>query len=102
MLSLTSISKAQQALAENLRAKRLNTGLTQAGLAKRSGVSLPSLRKFEQNGTISVESLLKLLMVLGGIEQLLEATKPEEVEFSSIDDVLSNQKTKIRKKGWRT
>ncbi|MES9881386.1 MAG: helix-turn-helix transcriptional regulator [Sedimenticola sp.] len=101
MVSLLTVSKAQKKLPQNLRARRLNTGLTQEGLAKRSGVSLPSLRKFEQKGIISLESFLKLLMVLDALESVVKATLPEQTEFSSIDEVLETNKRPTRKKGWR-
>jgi predicted transcriptional regulator len=45
-----STSKAQLKIAENMRARRLSMELTQEGLAERSGVPLPTLRKFEQKG----------------------------------------------------
>jgi transcriptional regulator with XRE-family HTH domain len=89
-------------LAENTRARRLETGLTQKGLASRAGVSLPTLRKFEQKGLISLESFLKIMLVLDGLEQLVKSTVPQQTEFSSIDDVLANNKKKKPKKGWRT
>ncbi len=100
MISLLTVPKAQGKLAEYTRARRLATGLTQEGLAKRSGVSLPTLRKFEQKGLISLESFLKLMVVLDGLEPLLDAVKPRKKEFASIDDVLAKD-NKTRKKGWR-
>ena len=39
---------------------RKQTGLTQGELAKRSGVSLGSIKRFELSGQISLESLFKL------------------------------------------
>ncbi len=101
MISLLTASKAQSTLSEHLRTRRLEMGLTQAGLAERSGVSLPTLRKFEQKSLISLESFLKLAMVLGCLEEFVHATKPSATEFSSIDDVLKDNKTKPPKKGWR-
>jgi len=74
MVSLISISKAQQKLAENIRDRRLSMELTQTGLAKRSGVPLATLRKFEQTGVISLEPFLKLLMVVGRIDDVLKDT----------------------------
>jgi hypothetical protein len=38
---------------------RKQIGLTQAELAKRSGVSFGSIKRFELTGQISLESLLK-------------------------------------------
>lgn len=84
-----------------MRALRLEKELTQAGLANRSGVSLASLRKFEQKGLISLESFFKLAMALGRIESLVEATKPEDENFLSIDDVLKKKEDKKRQRGWR-
>jgi transcriptional regulator with XRE-family HTH domain len=63
-------------LAENVRERRLQMDLTQEGLAERSGVSLSTLRKFEQKGSISLESFLKLLSVIGGLEEVINALKP--------------------------
>lgn len=92
MVSLMSVAKAQYKLAAYLKGARLGKGLTQEGLSQRSGVSLATLRKFEQKGVISLESFLKLSMALGILEKLVEIVKPQEVEFSTIDDVLNGKK----------
>ncbi|MGX7690103.1 helix-turn-helix domain-containing protein [Flectobacillus roseus] len=99
MLSLISTSKAQLKIAENMRARRLSMELTQEGLAERSGVPLPTLRKFEQKGTISLESFLKLLMVVGEVEELINILKPSKPVFNSIDDVLKGTDEVSRKRG---
>lgn len=99
---LFTVSKAQGAIAGNIRNRRLAMGFTQQGLAKRSGVSLATLRKFEQKGIISLESFLKLAMVLEALEDVVEATEPPAPEYSSIDEVLEAERKKPpRKKGWR-
>ncbi|WP_339877498.1 helix-turn-helix transcriptional regulator [Pseudidiomarina gelatinasegens] len=99
---LVTPGKAQKILAENTRARRLSIGLTQAGLAERSGVALPTLRKFEQQGVISLESFLKLYMVLGGLEALVKATKVNTSDFRSIDEVLEANNAPKRKRGTRS
>jgi transcriptional regulator with XRE-family HTH domain len=101
MILLITPSKAQKKLAENVRQRRLDMLLTQEGLAERSGVPLPTLRKFEQRGAISLESFLKLLMVLGGLQTIIEATQPMLKQFSSIDEVLDVEKSQARKRGRR-
>ena len=101
MVSLLSVSKAQIQISLHVRDRRLAMGLTQEGLASRSGVALPTLRKFEQKGLISLESLLKLLLVLDGLENVVKALEPERSEFSSIDEVLDTSAAKTPKKGWR-
>lgn len=101
MVSLTTPAKAQKKLAEHARARRLQMGLTQEGLAERSGVPLPTLRKFEQKGSISLESFLKIQMVLGGLEDLLKATQIKDTLYSSIDDVLEADSSTTRQRGTR-
>lgn len=99
MILLMSISKAQQKIAENVRERRLLMELTQEGLAERSGVPLATLRKFEQKGAISLESLLKLLMVVGGLEEIIDVLKPSKPNFTSIDEVLKDRNSISRKRG---
>ena len=101
MISLITPAKAQKKLAEHARTQRLQMELTQEGLAKRSGVPLPTLRKFERTGAISLESFLKLHMVLGSLEDILKATQMKETQFSSIDDVLEADKKPTRQRGKR-
>lgn len=101
MISLISLSKAQQQIAAHLRSRRLAMDLTQQGLAQRSGVPLATLRKFEQQGIISLESLIKLLRIVGGLEEMIAALKPAEKQFHSIDQVLKEAQAPIRKRGSR-
>jgi transcriptional regulator with XRE-family HTH domain len=102
VIALLSTAKAQEQLARNLQARRLAMGLTQAGLATRSGVALGTLRKFERTGAASIETLLKLLTVVGGLEQVIAASAPEADTFSSIDEVLRAGDKPRRKHGWRS
>ena len=54
-------------LAQKHKVLRKQAGLTQTELAKRSGVSLGSIKRFELTGQISLESLLKSVQVLNRI-----------------------------------
>ena len=101
MISLISPAKVQRKLAEQARARRLQMALTQTGLAERSTVALATLRKFERTGAISLESFLKLHMVLGGLEDILKATQIKETFFASIDEVLDTDHTPTRQRGTR-
>lgn len=91
--------KAQSKLADIVRERRLLMELTQEGLSNRSGVPLSTLRKFEQKGSISLESFLKLIWVVGGLGEMLEVLEPQKIKFNSIDEVLKNEENLIRKKG---
>ena len=101
IISLSTVSKAQRSLRESVRTRRLSQGLTQEGLAARAGVSLPTLRKFEQKGLISLESFLKLLMTLGCLEDIVKALDSSRQSFETIDDVLAGRPQKPRQRGWR-
>jgi transcriptional regulator with XRE-family HTH domain len=101
MISLITSSKAQKTVAKNMQSLRLQQGLTQKGLSERSGVSLSTLRKFEQTGAISLESFFKLAMILNCLEQVVQATESNTNQFLSIDDVLKQTNDKKPKRGWR-
>ena len=58
------------ALAGRCRRLRLARKWKQATLAERAGVSLASLRRFEQTGRISLKSLLRVAFVLGRLGDL--------------------------------
>ena len=57
---------------------RKQAGFSQSELAKRSGVSLGSLKRFETTGQISLESLLKLVEILNRLEDFDLILKPIE------------------------
>ncbi|MBT4878364.1 MAG: transcriptional regulator [Alphaproteobacteria bacterium] len=88
-------------MAINSRLQRLNMNLTQQGLSERSGVPLATLRKFEQKSIISLESFLKLQMVLSGLEKIVKSIEKNEIAFSSIDEVLKADAKQERKRGKR-
>lgn len=67
-------------LGERLRAARLRRRMTQAALAMRADVSLPTLRKLEQGeASTSVATLLRALQVLGLEKDLDLLAKDDEV-----------------------
>ena len=57
-------------LAARVRARRLERNLTQLGLAQRSGVSLPSLKRFERTGQVALVSLIRIAMALDATAEL--------------------------------
>lgn len=52
-------------LADRLKQVRLLRRWKQSTLAERAGVSLATLRRFEQTGQVSLKSLLRLSFALG-------------------------------------
>lgn len=63
--------------------------ISQKELAARSGVSLGSLKRFEQSGEISLRSFTKLAIALE-VEEELELLF-SQVPFDSIEEVINGQ-----------
>lgn len=59
-------------IALNMRTRRKELKLTQKELSKKSGVSLGSLKRFEQTYDISLDSLLKIAFALGCEEDFFQ------------------------------
>lgn len=62
---LKSPAQAAREIAQREKEHRRRLGITQQQLASKSGVSLGSLRRFEQTGQIQLESMVRLMRVLG-------------------------------------
>lgn len=92
----TPVEIADQ-IAKRAREKRLSLNLSQFQLSQRSGVSLGTLKKFEGSGKISLESLLKLSLVLDCLEDFSKLFGPKPLEKIKSLDELINQK--VRKRG---
>ncbi len=89
----------QLRLAERLRALRIAIGLKQSTLADRSGVSLPSLRLFEQRGQISLKHLMRICHALGRLDDFDALFKPAPA--ATMAELESRQAKPIRKRGSR-
>ena len=95
---LKTPQEQMQAIASSSQAKRLSLKLTQAGLARRSGVSLGAIKKFEHSGKISLESLLKIAIALGASKEFDSLFAVSALpEIQSLDDLL--KPSKVRKRG---
>ena len=65
-------------MAKRHKILRKQAGFTQSELARRSGVSLGSLKRFETSGQISIQSLFLLIDVLGRLDDFDTILKPIE------------------------
>jgi len=81
-------SQMQEELKVKFRAKRKALKLTQEELAIKSGVSLGSLKRFESSGQISLESLLKVALVLECLGDFDSVCEKREEMPESIEDLL--------------
>ena len=76
-------------IAQKIVRVRKRKKITQKQLAARSGVSLGSLKRFEQSGEISLQSLTKIAIALD-VENELEDLF-NNVPFASIEEVINEQ-----------
>ena len=74
------------------RQRRKALGYTQPELSSRSGVSLGSLKRFENSGQIALESLLKLALVLECLGDFSSLCEVEEERFGSIDEIVNHKR----------
>lgn len=69
--------------------KRKKRKLTQKELSQRAGISLASLKRFEQTGEISFVSLIKIADILG--ERQMFAELFQSREYESIQEVIDER-----------
>lgn len=81
-------------MAKRHKMLRKQAGFTQSELARRSGVSLGSLKRFETSGQISMQSLFLLIDVLGRLEDFDTILKPIE-NMKEIERLFSDKKPRI-------
>ena len=80
-----------QDMAKRHKMLRKQAGFTQSELARRSGVSLGSLKRFETSGQISIQSLFLLIDVLGRLDDFDTILKPIE-NMKEIERLFSDKK----------
>lgn len=76
-------------IAKRVKQRRQTLRMTQATLAKRADIPLPTYRVFEQSGKISLTGLLKIGMALNCLEDFDRLFAP--VEYTSLDEMLKAQ-----------
>lgn len=86
-------------LADLARSKRLSLNLSQRSLSERSGVSFAVIKKFERTGKISLESLLKIALVLESLEDFSTLfSSPPHNKTLTLNDLINEKKRKRGRK----
>jgi len=88
---LRTVQEVQTGIAGRFKVRRLAMNLTQSELAARSGVTFSSLKRFEREGLIALDSLLNLALVLNCLEDFdkLAAESPSIAAAQSLDALLA-------------
>lgn len=95
------VYEVRTGIAERFKARRLSMNLTQRELAERSGVTWASLKRFERQGLIALESLLKLAVVLDCLDDFdrLAAESQAIPAAQSLDALLAAPTSRRRATG---
>lgn len=88
---LKTPQEVRQDIAGRFKARRLARNLTRDELASRSGVAGSSLKRFEREGLIALDSLLKLALVLDCLDDFekIAAGNSKAPSAQSLDDILA-------------
>ena len=76
-------------IASNVQRLRKRKKISQKELAEKSGVSLGSIKRFEQTGEISLQSLTKIAIALRAEDELESLFT--SANFESIEEILNGQ-----------
>ena len=95
-INISTPKSIMQNLKDRFKQKRLSLNLTQEGLANKSGVSLGSVKRFESSGEISLESLLKIALVLNCLDDFKNIANKKDEQYETMDDLLKIKPLKKR------
>ena len=98
---LKTVQEVQAGIAGRFKARRLAMNLTQNELAARSGVTFSSLKRFEREGLIALDSLLNLALVLNCLDDFdkLAAENMPISATQSLDALLATPARRKRAPG---
>ncbi len=97
---LESIDEIMRILANQLRARRLERGLSREALSMMSGVPVATIAKFEQKATISLKQYVAICKAIGYKENL-KAIMAEPV-YRTMAELETIKKNQTRKHGRNT
>lgn len=100
-LEIRTVREVQKGIAGRFRSRRLAMNMTQSELAARSGVTLSSLKRFEREGLIALDSLLNLALVLNSLDDFDKLTAESQAISSaqSLDALLATPTSRRRATG---
>jgi hypothetical protein len=101
MLSLKNATDIIREVPGLMRAHRMALSWRQDDLAKRSGVGIATLRRFENTGRIGFSGFAKLVATLGLTERCLEALKPPLPAPKDIAEFLASAPGPVRQRAPR-
>lgn len=83
-------------IADDFRSRRIEKGLTREDIAKKSGVAVSNIARFEQKGLISLSNLIELAIALGYNLEIKSIFS--EPKYSTMEELLQIRKNTGKKK----
>lgn len=77
-----------KSIGQNVKKRRKELGYTQQDMAKKAGVKLPTYRRFEQTGNISLKSLVWIAISLGFSKDMENLFT--EKRYKRVEDILND------------
>ena len=90
-VNIYNSKEVEQQIAHNAKQLRLSQNMSRNTLSEHSGVSLGSIQRFEQQGKISLENLLKIAHVLSALPEfhnLMALPEPKSIKEMQARDNL--------------
>lgn len=95
----TSPDELTKTLAERLKKRRLEKGITREGLQSLTGVPKSTIAHFETTSKLSLESFVKIAMALGYTDEMDKLFM--EAKYSTMEDMETIKRNMNRKRGVR-
>lgn len=86
---LNTPQEIRQEIAKRAKGRRLARNLSQEGLARRAGISPGTIKRFEKTGHISIDSFLKIALVLDAASEFDHVFQTKLVAPASIDELIT-------------
>ena len=103
MISLEDLLpvEAKKLLAKQAKETRLARGWKRETLSQHTGIPVPTIKRYETTGDISLRQFLKLVFILGDLDKLKGVFNPEEPFYTSIDEIERVKEKPKRQRGSR-
>jgi transcriptional regulator with XRE-family HTH domain len=100
-LGLATADEILRTLGERLRQQRLTQQLSQHELAQMAGVALGTVRKLEQSGVSSLETVVRVVQALGLVDELQGLFLLKRNSFEEITQAAQPQRQRAPRKQTR-
>ena len=84
LTSLSSVQEASLLIGMKARERRKSLKLSRKELSQKSGVSVPTISRFELSGTATLKVIIKIAIALSAIETLNGVFKPSQ--YQTLDE----------------